>query len=93
MGESNGNSVDAKFAKEIRKVSQTTLKQRGWGVFALRVQKYKEKPMSEPTKCAHENCTCVCSDGKKFCSEICEDSAGTQTLSCDCPHTGCGGKL
>jgi hypothetical protein len=49
--------------------------------------------MAEPKKCAHANCTCVCSDGKKYCSQLCEDAAKTMTLSCDCPHPGCGGHL
>jgi hypothetical protein len=49
--------------------------------------------MAESKKCAHENCTCICTDGKKYCSQFCEDAKGTQTLSCDCPHAECGGKM
>jgi hypothetical protein len=47
--------------------------------------------MSEAKKCAHEFCTCVCTDGKKYCSQICEDSVGVQALKCDCKHPTCGG--
>ncbi len=49
--------------------------------------------MSEAKKCAHQSCTCVCNDGKKYCSQVCEDAHTTQTLACDCDHPGCGGKL
>jgi hypothetical protein len=49
--------------------------------------------MSQATKCHHPNCTCVCSDGKKYCSQVCEDAKNTQTLACDCPHASCGGKM
>ncbi len=49
--------------------------------------------MSDPKKCAHTSCSCVCADGKKYCSQICEDSAVTTSLSCDCDHPGCSGKL
>lgn len=51
--------------------------------------------MSEPKKCAHDLCSCTCTDGKKYCSETCETSAltGTATLACDCPHASCKGHL
>jgi hypothetical protein len=48
--------------------------------------------MSEPKKCAHSICSCVCSDGKKYCSQMCEDSKGMTTLKCDCKHPGCTGR-
>ena len=48
--------------------------------------------MAEPKKCGNSTCTCVCADGK-FCSQFCEDSAKTMTLSCSCPHTSCTGHL
>ncbi len=50
---------------------------------------------NEQKKCAHEGCTCTCTDGKKYCSQFCEDSNsnGTTTLGCDCPHSSCGGHL
>ena len=47
--------------------------------------------MAEPTKCAHTACTCVCSDGKKYCSQICEDSKGMLEIKCDCKHPECLG--
>lgn len=43
-------------------------------------------------KCAHQNCSCIAPHGQKYCSQVCEDSAGTTTLGCDCPHPGCSGK-
>lgn len=46
---------------------------------------------TEPKKCAHKTCTCVCSDGKKFCSGYCEDAKDVTSLMCHCPHPGCGG--
>jgi hypothetical protein len=49
--------------------------------------------MAQVTKCGHPNCSCVCNDGKKYCSQACEDAKNTQTLSCDCPHPGCNGKM
>lgn len=49
--------------------------------------------MAEAKKCAHETCNCLVKDGEKYCSQVCEDSAGTTSLGCDCPHPGCGGKL
>lgn len=49
--------------------------------------------MSDAKKCSHSTCTCLCTDGKKYCSQVCEDAAGTQTLACDCGHPSCGGHL
>ena len=43
-------------------------------------------------KCAHELCTCMVADGQKYCSTMCEDSAGTTTLACECKHPGCAGE-
>jgi hypothetical protein len=50
---------------------------------------------NEPKKCAHEGCTCVCTDGKKYCSSSCEQQTKAHTISlgCDCPHPGCKGHL
>ena len=49
--------------------------------------------MSDAKKCAHEGCTCMATEGSKYCSTYCEDSVGKTTLSCDCPHKGCAGHL
>jgi hypothetical protein len=49
--------------------------------------------MSESKKCAHKSCSCIVSDDKKFCSQICEDNVGVTTISCDCKHPGCTGEL
>ncbi len=45
--------------------------------------------MSELKKCAHQLCLCTVPDGKRFCSQICEDSAGTTLIRCDCKHASC----
>jgi hypothetical protein len=47
--------------------------------------------MSETKKCAHALCTCLVSDDKKYCSQMCEDSMGMTSLACDCKHPRCGG--
>ena len=49
--------------------------------------------MAEAKKCAHTVCSCVCTDGKKYCSQSCEDSAGKITLACHCPHDSCTGHV
>jgi hypothetical protein len=49
--------------------------------------------MAESKKCAHAACSCIVPDGKKYCSEICEDSTSVTELSCDCKHPGCKGEL
>jgi hypothetical protein len=46
---------------------------------------------SQPKKCAHDVCTCVCTDGKKYCSSHCEDSKKVTSMKCHCPHEECGG--
>ena len=51
--------------------------------------------MSDPKKCAHELCSCTVSGDAKYCSETCETSAttGTMTIACDRPHPGCKGHI
>ena len=68
-------------------------KQRGTGGLVLTVGSSRERKMSEAKKCAHVVCSCVCTDGKKFCSQVCEDSKGVTELSCDCQHPACTGKM
>jgi hypothetical protein len=46
---------------------------------------------TQSKKCAHEACTCICTDGKKYCSTHCEDSRKVTSLTCHCPHQDCGG--
>ena len=53
--------------------------------------KYKERSMAEAKKCAHPLCSCMVTDGK-YCSQMCEDSMGSESLGCDCPHQGCTGR-
>lgn len=45
--------------------------------------------MADTKKCAHPSCSCM--TDKKYCSQMCEDSASTTTLGCDCPHPACSG--
>jgi len=45
--------------------------------------------MTDSKKCAHAGCSCMAPEGKKFCSQMCEDSKGTTTLKCHCGHSGC----
>jgi hypothetical protein len=45
--------------------------------------------MSEAKKCAHTACSCTVPDGKKYCSQMCEDSAGVTSLTCHCKHAEC----
>jgi hypothetical protein len=45
--------------------------------------------MSDPKKCAHVPCSCMVSDGKKYCSQMCEDSKGVASIKCDCHHPEC----
>jgi hypothetical protein len=45
--------------------------------------------MPESKKCAHTACTCTVPEGKKYCSQICEDSKQFTSIKCDCKHPGC----
>ncbi len=49
--------------------------------------------MSDAKKCAHTSCTCMVADGKKYCSQMCEDSKSLTELKCDCKHAGCAGTI
>lgn len=52
----------------------------------------KEIFMSTPKKCAHEACSCIAADGKKYCSETCEAAKDVTELACQCNHPGCSGE-
>jgi hypothetical protein len=44
----------------------------------------------EIKKCAHVPCLCVPSEGKKYCSQLCEDAGSSEVeLACDCGHPAC----
>jgi len=49
--------------------------------------------MTSTSKCAHPACSCIAPEGKKYCSEICEDSKGVTELACDYKHPGCQGTV
>lgn len=40
-------------------------------------------------KCAHPACNCPAGENGKYCSQYCEDAAGTTEISCNCGHSGC----
>jgi hypothetical protein len=42
-------------------------------------------------KCGHGVCDCVVDQGKKYCSEYCEDAdkAGVMEIGCGCEHPPC----
>ena len=45
---------------------------------------------NEQKRCEHPACQCVVPDGKKYCSQRCEDAGGSEVeISCDCGHPGC----
>ena len=44
------------------------------------------------SKCAHPGCMCDVAPGKKYCSEYCEQNAGSKPASqggCGCGHSAC----
>ena len=43
---------------------------------------------NEPKKCGHMSCSCMVT-GKKYCCQMCEDSAKVMDLHCDCRHPEC----
>jgi hypothetical protein len=45
--------------------------------------------MIATSKCAHPACSCVATDGKKYCSTTCADAKGLLELTCQCQHTAC----
>jgi len=49
--------------------------------------------MSDMKQCAHKSCSCNVSEDKKFCSQLCEDSVGVDSIGCDCKHPECSGTL
>lgn len=41
-------------------------------------------------KCAHEICVCIPTDGKKYCSQFCEDAGSEEVeIACGCGHPAC----
>jgi len=48
--------------------------------------------MSATKKCDHEACSCMATDGKKYCSETCEAAKDVIELACQCQHAGCKGE-
>jgi hypothetical protein len=45
--------------------------------------------MTDPKKCAHPACRCIAPEGKKFCSQMCEDAKNVTALTCHCAHSAC----
>jgi hypothetical protein len=48
-----------------------------------------ESCLMKPNKCAHPACKCQARPDSKYCSQSCEDAAGTTEISCNCGHPGC----
>jgi hypothetical protein len=44
-------------------------------------------------KCEHPPCTCMASEGSKYCSAECAAMEKTPDLECLCPHPNCQGKI
>jgi hypothetical protein len=41
-------------------------------------------------KCAHQTCTCMVAEPRRYCSDECEDMADSDPTSvCTCPCAGC----
>ena len=49
--------------------------------------------MAANKKCAHPSCSCMTSDGSKYCSTECQAMQKTPDVSCSCGHAGCKGKI
>ena len=49
--------------------------------------------MANSKKCKHSACSCMAREGSDYCSQYCEDSKGTTSLNCHCPHDGCSGHV
>lgn len=46
--------------------------------------------MAKKNQCEHQACSCTVSEGRKYCSQYCEDAGDDEIeLSCDCGHPGC----
>ena len=48
--------------------------------------------MAKTTKCAHESCVCMVSEGGQFgayCGAHCRDAKKLTELRCECGHDGC----
>ena len=44
------------------------------------------------SKCAHPGCMCDVAPGKKYCSDYCQQNAGSKSASsdaCGCGHSAC----
>jgi hypothetical protein len=44
-------------------------------------------------KCEHPPCTCMATEGSKYCSAECAAMEKTPDIECLCPHPGCKGKV
>jgi hypothetical protein len=48
--------------------------------------------MAQPKKCENPACSCIPTDGSKYCSAHCEGIAGKTEVLCACGHSGCRGE-
>jgi hypothetical protein len=49
--------------------------------------------MTKPKKCANPACSCVLTDGSKYCSAHCEGIGDRTEVVCRCGHPECTGNL
>ena len=61
----------------------------GCKLYSRRVSKEVAK-MTKSKKCANPACTCVPSDGEKYCSAHCEGIGKGFEVMCRCGHSDCG---
>jgi hypothetical protein len=54
--------------------------------------KREEPPVADNKKCAHPNCSCTVTEGRKYCSPQCEAMEKTPDVDCKCGHPGCKGR-
>ena len=48
---------------------------------------------AQSKKCAHPPCSCMATEGSRYCSVECEAMEKTPDLDCLCPHPDCKGKI
>lgn len=49
--------------------------------------------MTKPRKCANVACSCIITDGSKYCSAHCEGIGDRNEVVCRCGHPECTGNV
>ena len=47
----------------------------------------------DKNRCAHPGCSCLATEGSKYCSPHCETVKSGVEISCECGHPQCAGKI